>query len=158
MNDCVMPNLVKVFFEIKPEWHGSRSETLWAKPVSKTLFKLANSPFFVKGVSFEDTIIAKKSKKKLIFKKVQSSSGHSTYRLLVENKNMPEPFLTYWQKLEKLGCSYEENDQLRLRMFAIDVPPTTNIYVVYKLLEKGRSVGIWDFEEGHCGHILKEGY
>ena len=37
-------------------------------------------------------------------------------------------------------------------LLAVDVPPDTDINVVYTLLDKGEKDGIWSFEEGHCGH------
>ena len=47
--------------------------------------------------------------------------------------------------------SYEEGDAL-----AVDVPPKADIYEVYSLLEAGEQNGVWEFDEGHCGHPLVE--
>ena len=60
-------------------------------------------------------------------------------------------FARCWAPLEDLGCTFEEGTVL-----AVDVPPSANIYDVYRLLDAGASAGAWDFEEGHCGHPLRE--
>ena len=147
--------LKKVFFDFEnDEWHGHASESLWAEHIHGNKFKIRNSPFFVKGVSFEDIVAAKEVDAKLIFERVLISAGNSTYRLLVKTENIPNPFLEHWKHLEKLGCSYEKNDEMTMRMFAVDVPSASDIYAVYELLEEGKRAAVWDFEEGHCGHVL----
>lgn len=152
-----MDNLVKIFFEL-----GDATESVWAEPVSgdSSTFVIRNTPFFAKGVSFLDTVIADIDKDRddvFIFSRAKKGSGHSTYRIIIEQ--ISKTFLSYWKKLEKLGCSYEsasyetsEGDKI---LYAIDVPALTDIYAVYTILEKGEKNGIWIFEEGHCGHPLK---
>ena len=146
--------LKKIYFILAPdEWHGYDTESVWAEEISKNKFRVGNSPFFAKGVSFEDIVATKRINHQDIYDKTLISSGHSTYRLLVKDHNFPEPFNSYWKPIEKLGVSYEENTKLALRMFALDIPPATDIEKVYALLEEGENAGIWDFEEGHFGHI-----
>jgi len=153
MND----KMKKIFFLFGAnEWHGHDSESVWGEYVGGNKYKIKNSPFFAKGVSFEDIVSTSEQNKKLIFDKVIISAGHSTYRLLVKEVNVPSPFYSYWKPIENLGCSYEENAEMALRMYAIDVPASVNIHELYKLLEIGETQGIWDFEEGHCGHVLEE--
>lgn len=148
-------SLRKVFFDLgDDEWHGRSSESLWAEHISGSKFKLRNSPFFAKGISFEDIVEVKEEDGRFIFVRSLIASGNSTYRLLVEESKIPNPFMTHWTPLEKLGCSYEESDELALRMYAVDVPSNTDIYAAYRLLEAGKNDGLWDFEAGHCGHIL----
>jgi hypothetical protein len=55
-----------------------------------------------------------------------------------------------------MGCSYE-SASLSLSMgqrllYSVDVPPTTDIYEVYEMLEKGENDEVWQFQEGHA-HI-----
>lgn len=57
-----------------------------------------------------------------------------------------------WKPVEALGCTYERATK---RLLAIEVPPTADIYAVYKLLEAGARAGVWSFQEGHCGHPLR---
>lgn len=147
--------LTKVFFELDTnDWHGNESESLWAEPVSSNRYRLRNTPFFAKDVSFEDVVFARQQAGNLIFESISIAAGHSTYRILLE-KNLPNAeFSKYWNPLEALGCSYESADRTKTLMLAVDVPPSVNIYEVYSLLEKGEKDGVWSFEEGHCGHAL----
>jgi uncharacterized protein DUF4265 len=62
-------------------------------------------------------------------------------------------FRTAWERLQALGCTYE---QASSHLLLVDVPPHADIYAVYVLLEEGENAGVWDFEEGHCGHPLRE--
>ena len=63
-----------------------------------------------------------------------------------------EKFARDWEPLEKLGCTYERANR---RLVAIDVPPRSDVYAVYAVLEDGEKDGLWEFEEGHCGHALR---
>lgn len=83
---------------------------------------------------------------------VSIRSGHSTYRMFVRH-GLPTPtFLSHWKPLEALGCTFESAKSL----LAIDVPAKADIYKVYKLLEAGESHGVWEFEEAHFGHPLRD--
>jgi Domain of unknown function (DUF4265) len=88
------------------------------------------------------------------FIEVIERGGHSTYMLLIppaETRLVP-----YWGMLERLGCSYESmNIKLsvgRRLLYSVDVPPTTDIYEVYEMLERGQDQGVWMFQEGYA-HI-----
>ena len=142
--------LVRVLFQLEPgAWHGSVTERLWAEPVGLRQYRLNNSPFFAFGVSLGDIVFAEEREGQLMFVGVSIRGGHSTYRIrLTEGKR--ESFHSYWEGLQLLGCSYEEGQVL-----AVDVPPGTDIYKVYALLEAGESAEVWEFEEGHCGHPLR---
>lgn len=143
----------KIRFELESEaWHGSATETLWAEQVGRGRYRLRNSPFFAFGVSAEDVVFAGEEDEGGAhpFVGVSLRGGHSTYRImrLADDERLIKE---YWQPLEDLGCTYEEG-----RVLAVDVPPTTDIYDVYPLLEAGEAQGAWHFEEGHCGHPLRD--
>jgi hypothetical protein len=36
------------------------------------------------------------------------------------------------------------------------VPPNADVYAVHEVLERGGQAKRWEFEEGHCGHRLRE--
>jgi hypothetical protein len=104
--------LVKVRFYLDPtDWHGRPTEALWAEPLENatpgSAFQLRNSPLFVRGVSFLDTIRAVPSDdvERLEFAGVIDRSGHSTFMLLVPV--VCSAFDQFWTRLEDLGCSYE---------------------------------------------------
>lgn len=137
--------LVKVIFEVGDREEG-HTESVWAKPEGEGRYKLCNSPFYVYGVSFEDVVFAKKEGESLLFTGVAATSGHSTYRIVVSDAGKSQLDARLSQ-LNGLGCTYEGGPFL-----ALDVPPESDIHHVYKLLEEGEHDGLWEFEEGHCGH------
>jgi hypothetical protein len=144
--------LVKVVFKLDAsEWHQSATETLWAESVGGNCYRLKNVPFFAFEVSNQDVVFAEERERELHFKSVSSRGGHSTYRLRLLEKRTSERFAESWAPLQNLGCSYEEGEVL-----AVDVPPTADIYAVYSLLEAGENAKVWEFEEGHCGHPLRQ--
>src|SRR5258708_40305793 len=98
------PELAKIIFRLDPhDWHGRSSETLWAEPVPNatpgSAFRLRNSPFFARGVSFLDTVRAapRADSAGLEFAGAIDHSGHSTFMLLVPV--VCPPFEGYWKNL-----------------------------------------------------------
>ena len=155
--------LRKIRFYINPaEWHGRPSETLWAEPVEKAassaIFRLRNSPFFAEGVSFLDMVsaIPDRDGNGLEFSGVIERSGHSTYLILVPADSTD--FAENWRILEDLGCRYESTTLARKGgkkiLYAVDVPPETDIDAVYERLSDGERDGVWTFQESHVGHKL----
>jgi hypothetical protein len=147
MRDCKVEkaDLVKVVFEIQGE-SVCHTESLWARPEGDGRYRLCNSPFYAFGVSFEDVVFARDVDGLLMFTGVAATSGHSTYRLSLNDvdRELLEAALA---NLNSLGCTYEQGPYL-----ALDVPPESDIHRVYALLEEGEARGLWEFEEGHCGH------
>lgn len=145
--------LVKVLLPLDVgAWHGSEAETLWAEPLGGDEFRIQNSPFFAFGVSHEDIVLAEVVHRRLQFKAVVARSGRSTYRLWLHTPDTTSrAFIAAWTPLEQLGCSYEGG-----LVYSVDVPASADIQVVYALLQAGETAGVWDFEEGHCGHPLDE--
>ena len=56
----MVTQMTKVSFDLDhTDWHGHPAESLWAAPVpeiSPTAFRLQNSSFFVRGVSYLDIV------------------------------------------------------------------------------------------------------
>ena len=153
----MMPNtdsLVKIDLPLQTgEWHGYRTETVWAEKLGGNRYRIRNSPFYAFGVSADDVIFANPDDEaKLVFGGVSIRGGHSTYRLMRSAQCEALTFQSYWERLASLGCSYEEGPG---RLLAVDVPPSVDIYDVYELMERGEASGAWHFEEGHCGHALR---
>jgi hypothetical protein len=161
MND---EHLTKVRFELDDEdWHGRPSETLWAEPVAGAtvgVYRLRNSPFFMRGVSYQDIVRAVPSVDHLglAFAGAIDHSGHSTYMLLVPPDS--REFATYWERLSKRGCTFESmhiSVSLGPRiLYSVDVPASSNVHAVYAVLEEGERNHVWVFQEGHFGHTPKE--
>jgi hypothetical protein len=156
-------NLTKVRFDLDPsDWHGTPGERLWAEYVGDTpngrALRLDNSPFFTRDVSFRDIVAATKTEYgDYTFERILVRGGHSTYMLLVPPGS--KRFVAFWTRLERLGCTYESATitiSLGERtLYSVDVPPTTDIYAVYEVLEEGERSEVWMFQEGHVGHRLK---
>ncbi|MBA3339933.1 MAG: DUF4265 domain-containing protein [Geodermatophilaceae bacterium] len=146
--------LVKVVVELKPEERQtSAAESMWAGTVSENTYRLRNSPFYAHGLSFGDTVSARSNEGGLMLTEVTARGGHSTYRVFLRDGITQRDFEKAWQPLEGLGCTYEGATK---RLLSIDVPPEADIHEVYRLLQQGEAEGVWAFEEGHCGHPLRE--
>jgi len=147
--------LVKVVFNLEDDWHGFETETVWAESLSKDRCKLKNSPFYAKGVSFQDVVHVSHEQQSdaFVFEYVSIAAGHSTYRIIVSRNTPLELFDKYWKPIQALGCSYEATKDL-YSILAVDVPNKVDIHELYRLLEKGEDNEVWDFEEGHCGHVV----
>lgn len=146
------PKLVRISFELEPgAWHGSATERLWAEPLGEGRYRLRNTPFFAFGVSYGDIVFAEERDGAIVFAGISIRGGHSTYRIILRSSAALHDFFRYWKPLEDLRCSYEEG-----RVYAVDVPQSADIYAVYQLLEGGLAAGVWEFEEGHCGHPLRD--
>jgi len=152
--------LVKVRFELdSSDWHGHGGETLWAAPAAVAgHFRIENSPFFTRGISYQDVVEATASDAKRIFEfdHVVERAGHSTYMLIIEADEAT--FNPSWNMLKEKGCTYESthidlNIGRRL-LLSVDVPPSADLFEVYKVLERGEADGIWEFQEGYA-HLPK---
>jgi Domain of unknown function (DUF4265) len=145
---------VKVRFTLAPEdrAYGVDAESLWAEIVSDGRYRIDNIPFYVYDVSLGDTVGGDLVDDRIACPEVLERGGHSTYRVLVKHDAGFESksFTDFWRELERLGCSYEVAKRCWI---AIDVPPATDVFAVYRILETGENDGAWSFEEGHCGHV-----
>ncbi len=151
-----MDDLVKIWFELDEDWHGSSTETLWAQKVGKEQYRLDNSPFYAKGVSFGDIVTATERDGRLKFNSVVKRGGHSTYRVIVDHIKMPPTeFQKYWDKFSKMACTFEggpefSSEDKQLKIYSVDIHPEANLDKVYEYLQSAEDDGIWEFEEGHC--------
>ena len=132
------------------DWHGSATETLWARNVGPGLYQLDNSPFFALGVSYQDVVSAREEGGRLVFSHATARGGHSTYRVLLREPGRAR-LDELWSPLRDEGCTYEEGPG---SLLSVDVPPGADIYRVYAILQAGEEAGAWTFEEGHCGHAV----
>ncbi len=127
-------------------------ETLWADPISYDRYRLRNIPFAALGYSFHDVVTATLVGDQLTVTGVAERGGHSTYHVLLSEPLSSDQLEPQFEPLQKLGCHYEGGGR---RMLAIDVPPDADIDAVCELLAQGEQPGVWEVEEGHCGHALR---
>ncbi|MDX5592388.1 DUF4265 domain-containing protein [Pseudovibrio sp. SPO723] len=144
--------ITKMEIKLNPDdWHGLVRETLFVTELGSNRYRLENTPFLAKGVSNGDEVAAVHSKRGLVFSKVLKHSGHSTFRILVEESVTPTEFQQQWLKLERLGCTCEDVEG-DIPLFSVDVPPNVTLEKVLSILDEGHERGIWTYEEGHIGH------
>ncbi len=148
--------MVKIAVNLPPsDWYSHVVETMWATPIGSGRYRVENVPFYAYGISFADVVQANSIGDQLIIQDVAVRGGHSTYRAFLNAGVTIEhaDFTNVWSRLQAIGASFEQASD---RLLAVDIPPDTNIYDAYALLERGESAGVWDFEEAHCGHQLSE--
>lgn len=143
-------HLTKVSIQLKEP--GYERETLWAEPIAEGSYRLRNVPFLAYGYSEQDVVRATPIDGWLVVSGVAERGGHSTYRLYFPEALSDEEFQPIWQPLAHLGCTYERANS---RLIGIDVPPSSDVYAVYGVLEEGEAAQLWKFEEGYCGHPLR---
>lgn len=149
-SEDILENLVKVSVTLTSNnIQNASTETMWAEPLGNDLYRLQNSPFAAYGFSYLDVVKAIGNETPEVVEIVESS-GHSTYRVLLEAGVLEsDRFGHYWQKLENIGCTFEGSQS---KLLSIDVPPSTNIFAAYSILESGEFAGVWEFEEAKCAH------
>jgi len=123
------------FVKIRLTSPDGQVETLWAKPVRPSVYRLDNEPFFSYGISSDDLIEAAPDESGYLeFVRVVKASGNRTVRILFDK--FPAKSTQGQELIERLraeGCSYEGAFS---KLLAITVPPNVSLDVVVSLLEK----------------------
>ena len=132
---------------------GYALETVWAEPITDGLYRLRNVPFLAYDYKEQDVVSAAADEGRLVVSGVAERGGHSTYRIFLPEPTSEDEFRPLWEPLATLGCTFERANQ---RLIGIDVPPASDVYAVYAVLEQGEDLKKWEFEEGHCGHPLRK--
>ena len=146
-----MSQRVKIAVDVPQSIVGETVETLWAEKTADG-YRLLNSPWYAKGLSYLDVVEASPDSDGLLqLSRKVGTSGHSTYRLLIEGDTDWEE---HWDELQSLGCTFEESHQNYFRLLAVDVPPECDIHAAYALMEAGERAGAWQFEEGDVNHPI----
>jgi len=144
----------KIFVRLEPDaWHGHSFESLWATKLEDGIYRVENSPFFVKGLAFEDIVETQVADGANLFVKTVTSSGRSTYRIIPNEGTDEAKFDSFWTPLKGEGCTYEQGN-FGYDIYSVDVPDVADIHKVFALLETGLSNSVWDFEEGCCCHRI----
>lgn len=129
-------------------WHGFESESVWAEALDDGVMRILNTPFFAKGISYKDLVSIKIGPEVIWFDSVIAKSGHSTYRIVLNDSTDDVIFKSRWMEIATLGCTYESFIDESMNLYAIDIPPGSDVRKVYVLLEAGEKDGVWDFDEG----------
>lgn len=145
--------LVKIVINLSENSEPVATESLWAEHLGSNLYRVRNVPFYARGVSEQDVVKAEEKDGRLVVTGIVDMGGHSTYRIFLSEQTPGEQFSKDWVSFHELGCTYERATR---RLVAIDVPPHADVYAVYEALEFGERSRRWEFEEGHCGHPLRD--
>jgi hypothetical protein len=142
--------MLKILVRVPPQdRQGVVAETMWGERVGADRFRLANTPFWVRDLSYRDVVFARVRRGLLTFTGVSLRGGHSTCWIVLRVARTDEAFVRRWAKLHEIGCTCEGDGR---RTFAVDVPPGAPFEVVEGLLEDGADAGTWDYEVAHRGH------
>jgi hypothetical protein len=144
--------LFQIKIPVNPStWHPFEEEVLWASGLPEGQYRIENVPFFALSLSYHDIITADNKKGVLKIAEVKSRSGHSTYRCYLRKDVKDADFKEYFEPLGRLGCTYEKTINL---IYSVNIPPSADYWKAYEMLQLGEMDKIWDFEEGHRGHVL----
>jgi hypothetical protein len=145
--------LVKIKIPLPPnDPSGGEAEWVWADPKGNNAFVLRNVPTFARGLSHGDTVKARIENDVPVFEDVVQRGGHSTYRIYAKSDRRSPEVMKVLQTLEKMHCDMEPATD---KIVNVDVLPEADIYAVYQVLEDATRAGSLEFEEGHCGHLLR---
>ncbi|MGC2745539.1 MAG: DUF4265 domain-containing protein [Candidatus Angelobacter sp.] len=145
--------MIKIGFKLErdeDDYPPADWEWMWAKRVGGSTVRLDNIPFFAKGISSGDVVMAEQTDKGLIFKKLHQPSGHSTVRVVVYRENRDDGELAkvvsdIRRSLEGLGSKTELSHLPNL--IAVDVPPNVEYESVSTFLSEKERDGILEYEE-----------
>lgn len=156
---AVQQDLLEVVFELpeRQRLYGGVTESLWAVCLDDYAFRVLSTPFHVYGISLHDVIAARPlpgSGSRFAFDGLLVKSGHSTYRIFTFPQTKVDDFLEAWEPLEALGCVGDQAPGDLTALYSIHVPRRANIERVLVLLREAQVAGVWDFEQGDCGHVL----
>ena len=162
--DVNTTGLVKLFFRLAAgDWHDHSVESMWAEPVAGSdagnLYRVRNSPFFARGVSFLDVVRAEPSDHfdgALEAVEFIDESGHSTYMVICQTDL--ERFEKRWELLQALGCTYESSTLSVGLLYSVDAPPGADLRQIDEVLAQGVTDGVWTCQaetlRGRIGDLI----
>jgi len=146
---------VKVVFDLDPqEWHGHATESLWANVTHAVgqIVCIENSPFFVRGVSYADSVRVEGSADVCTFVRIVQKSGYATLRVLIEGfVKKKRRVMGALKQLQLLDCRHEGGSVGDSQIFSIAVPPSTAARDVMAVIQRGCARDLWDAEVGDAG-------
>jgi hypothetical protein len=146
--------LEKVWMELKKEWGWPyATESMWAEKLGDNLYALRNVPFYARGLSYDDRVQTEIRDELRQVVKVVDRGGHSTYRIFAAAGRHSPAVNTALERIHANGCGLEAANDKHV---AIDIPPEVDVFSIYNLLDEAEKQGLWEFEEGHCGHPVSK--
>ncbi|ACU70257.1 conserved hypothetical protein [Catenulispora acidiphila DSM 44928] len=148
---AISDDQVKLHFRMEVDeagWPPASVESLWAVDLGDGTVRLANTPWFVRGVASGDVIRVRVDEEGVRWAgKVVQASDNCTIRLIVlKDGGSAEARQTVLETFHRLGTTGEGIEQFR--MVALRVPPSADLARIRKLLHHGETKGWWHWEEG----------
>lgn len=149
MND-IGEDHVKVLFrmELDGDWPPASVESLWAVDLGDGTVRLANTPWFVRGIACGDVIAVEADEHGDLWAgETVAPSPNCTIRLIVlKDGGSTAALRSVLDVFHRLGTTGEGIE--KFGMVALDVPPEAELPKIRRLLEHGDAKGWWHWEEG----------
>lgn len=145
-------NYKKISFELEQDAEGyppDKWESLWVYETEPGLYCVDNIPFYVKGISSGDEVLAEGDSEQLLFKKLVRPSQNSVIRLYVSDASNVQIIR---DQFRGLGCATELSNLPKL--IAVEIPGEVEFEPVGSLLAEGAAIGRWEYEEGVLRHKI----
>lgn len=128
-------------------------ESVWAEQIEAG-FKIDNIPFYAKSVALGDVFTIKEIEGEMYADELVEESGNSTVRILfTENGDVAK---TRKILVDQFDCESELSNLDNL--IAVNIPKEIDYQKVWRYLEEGESLGIWEYEEGCISSWHKSDY
>lgn len=139
----------KILFEHDNAANGGFGiESAWAIQVGDN-FKLDNILFYAPDYSLGDIVSAEDRNGELFVTGLVKDSGHSTVRMIFDNKDDVNEIRTY---LRSIGCQSEISDLPTL--ISVDIPPEIDYKKIKEYLDQGSELSKWGYEEACIAHRI----
>lgn len=144
--------LAKIVFELDRDddgWPPAVSEGLWAIQLGRDLFRLDNTPWFVRGVAADDVVRAEQDASRVWrFAERSESGGRLTIRVAPSGIGSGEEGRqAVLDAFKELGVS-GEGISSPISLVALDIPPGAPYARLKALLQAGEADGRWFYEDG----------
>src|SRR5258708_1121392 len=143
---------IEIWFRIEKDGKGYSEkkswEGLWGAPESREVYRIESVPFYLKNVSRGDKVSVRK-RDFVEFNEVVGRGGHSTYRLLLREKDQTCCEVAT-RELESMGLFVEEEHGFFL---AVDVPPEVDQTMIDEYLCNQSDSGRWEMQDGYLANV-----
>jgi len=130
-------------------WPPAESEGLWAEPIGGDLYRLDNTPWFVRGVAAGDVVEARPDAGGVLwFVGVRERGGRLVVRVIPrEDGPLGGSLQGVLDEFAPLGV-HGESMTSPVTMVALDIGPDAPLASVKTLLAAGEADGRWYYDEG----------
>ncbi len=129
-----------MLFVFADDESDSNTERMWVATLVDSLYEVRNTPFFVRGIAFEDIVVGEFQDDVLHFSRLEKESGHSTIRVVMLR---PADRDAICQHINSLGCDIEGFNLV----LAVDIPPSVGYLMLLDFLDPQRAQGVLEYEE-----------